>query len=267
MAFPVHPDIKHEILRRLETIEDEDSVRIVYACESGSRAWGFESKDSDFDVRFLYVNRPEWYLSVDWHLKRDVIERPISDRLDLCGWDLKKALGLFYKSNPPLIEWLGSPIVYREDTPVAERMRELLDTYYSPIACLYHYLHMAQGNFREFLQGDQVLRKKYLYVLRPVIAILWIEREWGVVPTRFETALDRVITDTALRSAIDQLLRDKIAGHEMSLGSRIEPISAFLETELARLQARPDLARPPKSDWAALNDLFRDSLEWVWSDA
>ena len=99
--------MKPEILARLSHLENEESVKIVYACESGSRAWGFPSADSDYDVRFLYLRPQAWYLSIDLEKKRDVIERPIDDQIDLNGWDLRKALWLYRKSNPPLLEWLG----------------------------------------------------------------------------------------------------------------------------------------------------------------
>lgn len=94
--------MREEILKRLTDIEGEEDVKIFYACESGSRAWGFPSADSDYDVRFLYRHPEEWYLSVDLEEKRDVIERPINDDLDISGWDLRKALKLLRKSNPPL---------------------------------------------------------------------------------------------------------------------------------------------------------------------
>src|SRR5689334_14501823 len=136
-----------EIKNRLFEIEHQEKIQIFYACESGSRAWGFPSEDSDYDVRFLYVRPSEWYLSIDVEEKPDVIERPITDELDISGWDLRKALKLLRKSNPPLLEWLSSPIVYLEKLSIADRMRKLVPEYYSPKACLYHYLHMAQGNF------------------------------------------------------------------------------------------------------------------------
>ena len=125
--------MRSRILSHLYDIETNEKVRIVYACESGSRAWGFSSADSDYDVRFLYLRPVEWYLSID--VKRDVIERPVQDGLDVSGWDMKKALPLFRKSNPPLLEWLGSPIVYLEQYGAAEGMRGLLPDYYSPAAC------------------------------------------------------------------------------------------------------------------------------------
>lgn len=144
-------------LRRLELVED---VTVLYACESGSRAWGFESVDSDYDVRFIYVRKTPWYLSVQ--RKRNVIEKPIDDELDISGWDVTKALQLLRRSNPPLLEWLQSPVVYVRKSSFVERMRGLMDEYYSPIACMYHYLHMAENNYRRYLREDNVWTKKYL---------------------------------------------------------------------------------------------------------
>ena len=133
---------------RYSTNRNVASSRHIMAIESGSRAWGFPSADSDYDVRFLYARPVEWYLSI---LEgRDVIERPIDAQLDINGWDIKKALRLFRKSNPPLAEWLGSPIVYLERQDIAERLRELAQRYYSPLACIHHYLHMAEGNYRDY---------------------------------------------------------------------------------------------------------------------
>jgi hypothetical protein len=118
----------------LRQIQEQQGFKIIYACESGSRAWGFSSTDSDYDVRFLYVNPADWYLSVDVEDKPDVFERPITDELDVSGWDLRKALMLLRKSNPPLLEWLNSPIIYLEMIEVVERLRELIPEFYSPIA-------------------------------------------------------------------------------------------------------------------------------------
>lgn len=107
--------MKEEILKAIQQIEIDYEVKVLFACESGSRAWGFPSKDSDYDVRFIYVHKPEYYLSIDpvgVGKKRDVIELPINNLLDVTGWELTKALKLFRKSNPPLLEWLRSGIVY-----------------------------------------------------------------------------------------------------------------------------------------------------------
>ncbi len=175
--------MEREIRDTLDRIETREDVRVLYAVESGSRAWGFASTDSDWDVRFLYLRRPEWYLSVQ--RRRDVLEYPLADGLDVSGWDLKKALGLFAKSNPPLLEWLRSPIVYREAFSAAARLRVLAADYFSPRSCMHHYLSMAEGNYREYLQRDPVRVKKYFYVLRPVLACRWIQMHGTTPPTEF----------------------------------------------------------------------------------
>jgi hypothetical protein len=252
-----------EIIRaHLNDIEASEEVRIVYACESGSRAWGFPSADSDYDVRFIYVRPVEWYLSIDQ--RRDVIERPVMDKLDINGWDLKKALHLFQKSNPPLLEWLGSPIVYLEKGSTAAKMRELALAYYSPRACMYHYLHMARGNYRDYLQGQEVWVKKYFYVLRPLLAANWIEQGLGIVPTDFNILVEKLVVEPRLRRAIERLLAAKRSGAELDRGPRIAPISEFIERELSRWESYQAgyESRPVSSD--KLNELFRTSLAEAW---
>ena len=250
------------IRMQLQEIEASENVRIVYACESGSRAWGFPSADSDYDVRFLYVHTAERYLSI--LEKRDVIEHPVDDGLDISGWDLKKALLLFRKSNPPLLEWLGSPIVYLEKYSVATRMRELASVYYSPTACLHHYLHMARGNFREYLKGEEVWVKKYFYVLRPILAMNWIERGLGIVPTDFNILVDRLVSEPRLRTEIERLLSAKRTGAELDRGSRIESISEFIERELERWEGSNIAAHERTVSSDRLDELFRESLSEVW---
>jgi predicted nucleotidyltransferase len=174
-----------EIRRRLLEIQTAENVHIFYACESGSRAWGFPSTNSDYDVRFLYIRNADWYLSIDVERKRDVIELPIVDDFDINGWDVRKALNLLKKSNPPLLEWLNSPIIYLENKDLAAKIKGLVPECYSPTACMYHYMHMARGNFRNYLKGDTVSVKKYFYVLRPILAIKWIEISSEVVPMEF----------------------------------------------------------------------------------
>jgi uncharacterized protein len=242
-----HPAISSEVWNRIQEelrrIEHEEQVTVLYACESGSRAWGFESDDSDYDVRFIYLRKTSWYLTIQ--NKRDVIERPISDELDIAGWDLPKALGLFRKSNPPLLEWLQSPIVYLEASSCRRKLMDLLPGWFSPISCLYHYLHMAQNNFKKYLQDrTEVSLKKYLYVLRPVLACIWIERGFGAVPMEFQVLIDRIVADPVLLNEVNKLLTAKKAGGEMGRGPRNEIISKFLESELARLAE----AHPPVTD-------------------
>lgn len=249
--------IQERIALELRRIESERNVRVLYACESGSRAWGFESQDSDFDVRFLYVHDVDWYLTIG--TPRDVIEEPITDELDISGWDLRKALILFRKSNPALFEWLRSPIVYLDRDGFAERLNALRRRYFSPRSGIYHYRSMAARNYREYLQRDVVKIKKYFYVLRPVLASLWIERFDEAPPMLFETLLDEFLPrGSSLRGRIDVLLERKRAGDELDLEPRVHEINMFIESEMERLDRVVDtLPVAEDLDKAALDDLFR----------
>ena len=247
------PEIESELRR----IEKDENIRIVYACESGSRAWGFQSQDSDYDVRFIYVHPASWYLRVV--PGPDVIECPMIGHLDIAGWDIRKALQLLRKSNPPLLEWLQSPIVYREVPNVVSRIRELMPVFCSPAACHYHYLHMAEGNYQDYLRSEQVWVKKYFYVLRPVLACLWIEQGFGVVPMAFSQLVDRVVKDECLREAIEKLLERKRAGDELDRGPKIAAISGFLDTEITRLSTKRNLPIV-RAAVDALDSVFRFAI-------
>lgn len=257
--------MRTEILANLNRIEQEHNVRILCAVESGSRAWGFASKDSDFDVRFIYIHPVEWYLSIRKH--RDVIECPISGDLDISGWDLPKALGLFRKSNPPLLEWLGSPIVYLDRYGLAERLRELMTAYYSPKRCMLHYLHMAQGNFREYLKGDVVRIKKYFYVLRPVLACLWIEKYNFMPPTEFAELYRDAGLAPSLVVEIDSLMVRKMAGDELDMEPKIEVINDFLAQQIEHCSLFVDGMEMADVDEDVLDRLFREMLGMVWGAA
>lgn len=253
------------IRQQLVRIEQEESVRILYACESGSRAWGFPSKDSDYDVRFLYVHEPDWYLSV--FDRRDVIERSIDDLLDVSGWDLRKALQLFRKSNPPLLEWLQSPIVYLEQTGTADAIRALADFAFSPKACTFHYLHMARGNYRDYLQGAEVKSKKYFYVLRPLLACAWIERFGTLPPMAFDTLKEELIPPGELRTAVDELVKRKKSGAELKAEPRIAVINSYLEQQIQHFEhIAPQMASPGESVDDRLDPLFRSVLRQAWKE-
>jgi uncharacterized protein len=249
------------ILDRLREIEEKYSVKIVYACESGSRAWGFPSADSDYDVRFIYLHPTQWYLSIK--SGRDVIEEPILDEFDINGWDLRKALGLLHKSNPPLLEWLGSPIVYLEDSNVVQKIRSALPLFYSHVNCFSHYLHMAERNFREYLKGETVRTKKYFYVLRPVLAMQWIEQELGLVPTDFNILVQQLVKDPVLLNDIQNLLKEKMSGAELQEGKRIDSISTFIESEIERL-LKIKRVKEDQGPVSVLDDLFQSSLLECW---
>jgi predicted nucleotidyltransferase len=198
--------------------------------------------------------------------KRDVIERPISDKLDISGWDLRKALSLYRKSNPPLLEWLQSPIRYVEKYSVTEQLRETSPLTFSPKSCMYHYLNMAKDNYREYLQGEQVRIKKYFYGLRPVLACEWIGRYGEMPPMEFDALVERLVPkDGALWQVVQQLLVRKKSGEELDYEPRLNPINDYLEERLQELEK--GAASQPSAGAnldARLDAIFRATLQEVW---
>lgn len=256
--------MRERILGEIKRVEAMYNVRVCYAVEAGSRAWGFPSKESDYDVRFIYVEKKEWYLSID--PKRDVIELPINNLLDINGWELRKALRLFKKSNPPLMEWLQSEIVYYQAFSLIDRMRSIQELVFEPKTVLYHYLNMARRNYRDYLHRDQVRIKKYFYVLRPILACLWIERYNTVPPIEFRLLVEELVEDKLLKQEINTLVKRKISSDELNNEPKIMVINHFVEEEIYRMQEYIKTLEVTKKDITlALNVLFRETLIEVWS--
>jgi len=261
----IPPAVRDEIHSRLRRAESEHEVKVLLAVESGSRAWGFASPNSDYDARFIYVHRPDWYLSVDLEEKRDVIEYPIVDDLDVNGWDLRKALRLFWKSNPGFVEWIQSPILYENSGSFHADALRLLPDIYSVEAGIYHYRSMAKTNYRGYLQESLVPLKKYFYVLRPLLAVRWLERSGKPAPIEFEKLLIVLEGQHEALGAIHELLEVKRASPEMGLSPPVPMIQRFIEGELLRL----DQVSPRRTERAGsvstLSDVFRSVLRDAWA--
>lgn len=253
-------DTREEIMRRLAAVEEKEGVRILLAIESGSRAWGFASPNSDFDVRFIYARPQEWYLSVDLEDKRDVIEYPIVDDIDLNGWDVRKALQLFWRSNPAVIEWIQSPINYIDQGGFKTGMQQLLDSVYTLEKGIYHYRSMAKTNYRGYLMADMVPLKKYFYVLRPLLATRWIETYRTAPPIEFAALLHLLPEGEGLLEEIQTLLERKKLALEKELAPRIDKLNLFIEAELARLENFSAEKEDKAGGIEQLNVLFRKML-------
>ena len=251
--------MREKIQEQLRRIEEAENIKILFAVESGSRAWGFASPDSDYDVRFIYIRRLEDYLRLD--AIRDVIELPINDALDINGWDLQKTLRLLHKSNPTLFEWFSSPIVYQK-TEFADKFRDLMMHYFSSKKTMYHYVSMAEGNYREYLKGDLIRAKKYFYVLRPVLACQWI-LDWGTPPPMLFSELLKAELPVELIDVVNQLLELKMNSPEVKLIKRISEINEYLDESIPRIKRAVRLLEDSLTpDWNELNQLFLQSLEW-----
>lgn len=261
--------MNQKILKELKNIEERFHVKILYAVESGSRAWGFPSKDSDYDVRFIYVHQPNWYLSIDPQgdgKKRDVIELPINDLLDISGWEITKALRLFRKSNPSLLEWMRSNIIYWQKGPFIDRVRALEDEVFYPHASLHHYLNMAKNNYQGYLQGTSVNIKKYFYAIRPVLACKWIEEHKTIPPIDFHELLQLMVPPGELKTETQHLLKRKIAGDELDFEPKIQIINDFLDYEIEHLEAYIKTIEVEIEDpTEQLDALFRKTLKEEWA--
>ena len=257
--------MKTKIQTELKNLETSQDIKILYAVESGSRAWGFESVNSDWDVRFIYVHKPDWYMSIDD--RKETIEEMLPEDLDLSGWELRKALKLFRKSNPPLMEWLRSPIVYQENYSTADRLRELATDYFNPKACLHHYFHMAEGNFRDYLQKELVRTKKYFYVLRPLLCCLWIEKHNSFPPMEFDILVKDLISDKVILKEIELLLIQKRSGEELGESPSIAPLQLYIISVIEYLRdlLKKEIA-PVQPDTEKLNELFRDTIKEVYGN-
>ncbi|EOP76527.1 TPA: nucleotidyltransferase domain-containing protein [Bacillus pseudomycoides] len=251
--------MRDKIQLELRRIEKANNVKVLFAVESGSRAWGFPSKDSDYDVRFVYIHPVDWYLSISE--KCDVIEYPISDALDISGWDIRKALQLFAKSNPALLEWIRSPIFYSKNSDLPERLQKMSENDFDPKATIYHYLHMASKNYREFLQGESVKLKKYFYVLRPILACKWLEEKGTLPPVEFEKLITELVLKQNILAEINDLLIKKKDGVELDIGLNITLLNEFLEEQIAYYQEYVKRIEKGKGiEVEKLNGLFRDML-------
>jgi len=249
-------EMRADIVDRLAAVESDFGVRILFAIESGSRAWGFPSPDSDYDVRFVYAHPTDWYLSLT--PGRDVIELPIADDLDIGGWDLRKALKLLLRPNPVLLEWLSSPIRYRWDEAACARLIALTAKTAHASACVHHYLRLGEGQWRRHIADRQrVNYKKYFYALRPALAIRWVRlNPRAMPPMNIQAMSDRLDLDEQTVDSISRLLDLKSKTKEVGDGERIPAIDRLIEGEFDWARIRP--ARKERPDLVEEADaLFR----------
>lgn len=251
--------MRERILGELAAVERELEVRVLLAVESGSRAWGMASDDSDYDVRFVYARPVADYLRLGG--SRDTIEWRLDEVLDVTGWDLAKFLRLARGSNPTAFEWLSSPITYAE-APGFSRVREAAAACFSPKASAFHYLGMERGHDRAYLRGEEVGAKKYLYVVRALLAARWCLEERTPAPMLLADLVDAKLPE-ALRLAVEGLLAAKARGKERALVPHVPELDGWIEREDAELYelARTAVA-PEKVSWDALDVAFLEAIGW-----
>ena len=251
-------EVEELIALELGKIERKTGVRILHAVESGSRSWGFASPDSDYDVRFVYLSPLEHYLSLR-PTKKDTIMWVVDETLDIVGWDVSKALHLARKSNVSMFEWAESPIVYRTSDDWTQAW-DVAKKYFSCKAGMYAYYGTASATWGEYLGGERVRYKKYLYALRPLLACKYIDELRAQPPVDFHALVDAV-APAELVSSIEQLLTRKATMNEKDTAERIPSIDAFIESSIQKYGAiSKALSDDLVEDDSALDDAFRALL-------
>lgn len=244
--------MKDVIVEKLKEIEEKENVRIIMAIESGSRAWEFASPDSDYDVRFIYVRKREDYLKLN--PVRDVIEWQLDETLDINGWDVKKALQLLYKSNPTIIEWCSSPIVYKSSEEF-EELKKMVPNYFSEKKNVYHYWHMAETNYRTYLKTDEVKIKKYFYVLRPILAAKWILDKKCSPPMSFSELMENELINE-LKPCVQRLLEMKKETPEMGLAEKIQSLNDYIDSSLIEIKEEAEKIQDKMTTFDELDTFF-----------
>ena len=217
----------------LLALEATHGIRILYACEAGSRAWSFPSPDSDYDVRFIYAHPPAWYLRLDEG--PDTLNFPVDAELDLAGWELRKALRLLRGSNAALFEWLQSPVVYHEALGFRARLAPLLPLAFNLKAGQHHYLGQLRRGVEEELAAPEIRLKRLFYALRSALAARWIRLEHTLPP--MELAPLRALLPAALQENVDELLTQKAGATEKTVVPHPAALAAWLAAEYAAGQA------------------------------
>jgi uncharacterized protein len=255
IASTIAVDIYSTIASELQQLASQEQITILYACESGSRAWGFPSPDSDYDVRFIYLRPLEWYLSIED--RPDTIDLPINSLLDINGWDLRKALKLFKGSNSAIYEWIQSPIVYQNNHQLTDELLQLAHDYYSCRAGIHHYLNMTTNCLREYLQLDTVKLKKYFYALRPILAAKWIVTHQTFPPMLFRKLLGLISDRHDIITEIDRLLTIKVMANEATMIPVSPILNDFIRSEIENCELAVKLIPKRDTDPLALNNLFK----------
>lgn len=250
--------ITQSIKEKLSQIEERENIRIIYACESGSRAWGFASPDSDYDVRFIFVRPVQDYLKVNE--LPDFIDAELNEVYDINGWDLKKFFKQLYKSNPVIFEWAGSPIVYKT-TPDWKKVKAVMNDYICKRSMIRHYLGLAKSTMKKYLTGETITYKKYFYILRAVLAASWVFYNDTWAPTEYSKLSGAEITsddENDFEEMQNDLYEKKAFNSEKATGKRNQGLECFINNRIAIINAGIQDVGKRVFDWEKLDQVFLD---------
>ncbi len=251
--------MKEKIKKYLAELEEEKGIEILLACETGSRAWGFPSPDSDFDVRIIYKHNKDWYLSLTE--EKDSIEYFLeNNEIDISGWDLRKSLRLIWKSNPPLLERIQSPIIYKANKDFLTGINNVAQKTYSRIATIHHYLSMAKKALDEVTSSNDYKLKRFFYALRASVACLWILEKEEIPPIEFGKMLNGLDLSQNLIKRINELIKLKSTISETYLHKGEQDLINFMESCIERAENESKSLPTSKGQITELNEFFRNTL-------
>jgi len=258
-------NIFNTILLKLREIEVENNVKIPLAIESGSRGWGFASPDSDYDCRFVYVHKKDWYLSI--FDKRDTIEYSADKVFDLNGWDLRKFIFHIIKSNAVMFEWLSSNEVYIRNEATAALLRELADEFFNPISVSYHYLSLAEKKYNEIIAADNAKLKTYFYVLRPLANLAYIE-QYGKQPHMdYFRTLAEIEKEASVAHEIFRLAELKKISDESLLVYKNKTIVNYFASEIIRFKEKlKTMVSNKNRNYDYADTVFIKIIEMAWEN-
>ena len=235
----------------LKELEEKENIKILYACETGSRAWGFPSPDSDYDIRFIYMHERDWYLSLS--PQKDTIEIMDGD-LDITGWDLRKCLTLLKKSNTPLIERFQSPIEYYAVPGFKDGFRQLIKSYYSLIAVFFHHYSLAKNFGEDLKDKDEFKLKSYFYLIRSLLSCNWIIKDSSVLPMEIEELMKYI--DEDFKEELRKLIVLKGTVGEKYLHRKEDELNERILNLFELLESSKESLVANKADLSLLNEFF-----------
>ncbi len=251
--------MENKIKKYLLDLEKERGIKILLACETGSRAWGFPSPDSDYDVRVIYKHDTHWYLSLTE--EKDSIELFLdNNEVDISGWDIRKSLRLLWKSNPPLLERIQSPYIYSMDEEFVAEVKEIANETYSRIGTIHHYLSMATKIYAEISPMKDYKLKKFFYALRCSVACIWILEKEELPPIEFDKMLNGLTFPKTITDRIEILIKLKATISETYVHQGEKEIFQFMETCMERATKEKSKLAGGKAQMADLNKFFQKTI-------
>jgi predicted nucleotidyltransferase len=253
-------NMEQKIKKYLEHLESSRNIEILLACETGSRAWGFPSPDSDYDIRIIYKHDTKWYLSLTE--EKDTIDEFYENQeIDISGWDLRKSLLLLKKSNVPLLEWIQSPLVYQANSVFLAEINKIAPDYYSKIASIHHYSSMAKNMFKEIKEQENYKLKKFFYAIRAATACLWVLDREEIPPIQFSIMLNQLNLPETVKEKTKQLIELKAFKNEDFLHHSDDELLSFIQDVLYRVDSESNKLPPAIGKIDKLNEFFIKTLD------